>query len=61
MDIIALKIRHLITKKEGVIANANRETAMEGWTVNWDSYLNDLDTEIDVLFKALARLKELKP
>ena len=46
IELHRLKIRHLITQKEAAIAEANMQSAREGWTCDWSICFHELDRQI---------------
>jgi hypothetical protein len=56
INFLQLQLRNAIASKEAVIAKANRETAMEGWTFDWSRAIEECDIEIQGIITAISSL-----
>ena len=52
IDWLELKVRHLISQKDFVTAQANRDTALDGWRMDYAQWQNQLDSEIEQLIES---------
>lgn len=49
-ELLALRIRDLISRREMIVAIARREQDGGGWRCNWEGAANEIDQELDPLW-----------